>query len=462
MHSTVLFRRPPVGVAFLLLAAAPLFAAGLEAGAAKRVITPDMKKYAPVYLAGFGHNRPATGIHDDLFVRCVALRAGARPLVLCGVDSIGLFVDDTDGIRKAAIDRLGKPADIVVAALHDHEAPDTMGLWGPKFDTSGLNEDYNRFLAAQAADAIVEAVHNLTPAEVALASVRNPQLDAFIHDNRPPVVHDAEVIALSLRAKKGRTPIATLVNWANHPETLADENTLITADNNAALYITLEKELGGTAVYLNGAVGGMQSSLGAKVKEADGSPVPERSFRKAEIIGHTVAMLAVERLRTARWQGIDQITYREARPKLPIANQGFQMAAAAGIFKGRKQAMAGGFNEVPVGFLRLSSAGKPVLEAACIPGELYPELSVGGVERYAGADFPETPIEQPIKPRMKAPFRMLFGLANDEIGYIIPKAEWDNTAPWLQSAPKRWYGEVNSTGPETAPVLLQALFNLMN
>ncbi len=61
---------------------------------------------------------------------------------------------------------------------------------------------------------------------------------------------------------------------------------------------------------------------------------------------------------------------------------------------------------------------------------------------------------------MKAPFRMLFGLADDEIGYIIPAAEWDDKAPWLQNAPKRWYGEVNSVGPEAAPIIVRTLQQL--
>ena len=33
------------------------------------------------------------------------------------------------------------------------------------------------------------------------------------------------------------------------------------------------------------------------------------------------------------------------------------------------------------------------------------------MERYAGADFPDAAIEPPLKARMKAPFRMVFGLA---------------------------------------------------
>ena len=63
----------------VLLAAAPAFAA-LRAGAAKRVITPDLEKFAPVYMAGFGHNRRATSIHDDLWARCFALGTERLPL----------------------------------------------------------------------------------------------------------------------------------------------------------------------------------------------------------------------------------------------------------------------------------------------------------------------------------------------------------------------------------------------
>jgi len=57
---------------------------------------------------------------------------------------------------------------------------------------------------------------------------------------------------------------------------------------------------------------------------------------------------------------------------------------------------------------------------------------------------------------------MLFGLADDEIGYIIPKAEWDEKAPWLNNAPKRWYGEANSVGPDAAPMIAKTIQDLLN
>ena len=83
--------------------------------------------------------------------------------------------------------------------------------------------------------------------------------------------------------------------------------------------------------------------------------------------------------------------------------------------------------------------------------------------KYEGADFPEAALEPAIKrDMMTAPYRMLFGLADDEIGYIIPKVEWDNQPPWLNGASKRWYGEVNSVGPEAAPIITAALKELLN
>ncbi len=118
-------------LAACILVALPAFAE-MRAGAAARIITPDLAKFGPVYMAGFGNNRRATAIHDDLYARCLALQPAKTPLVICGVDSIGLFWDDVKRIRETVRTKLGRDADIVVAAMHDHQAPDTMGLWGPK------------------------------------------------------------------------------------------------------------------------------------------------------------------------------------------------------------------------------------------------------------------------------------------------------------------------------------------
>ncbi len=52
---------------------------------------------------------------------------------------------------------------------------------------------------------------------------------------------------------------------------------------------------------------------------------------------------------------------------------------------------------------------------------------------------------------------LLLGLANDELGYIIPKRQWDLKAPYAYGRDKPQYGEVNSCGPDVAPRLMQGL-----
>jgi hypothetical protein len=56
---------------------------------------------------------------------------------------------------------------------------------------------------------------------------------------------------------------------------------------------------------------------------------------------------------------------------------------------------------------------------------------------------------------------MVLGLANDEIGYMIPKSEWDSARPYVHgparepddSKKERPYGEDNSGGPDIAGVV---------
>ena len=52
---------------------------------------------------------------------------------------------------------------------------------------------------------------------------------------------------------------------------------------------------------------------------------------------------------------------------------------------------------------------------------------------------------------------MQFGLANDEISFIIPRRQWDSVAPYAYGRDKSQYGEINSCSPEVAPIIMQAL-----
>jgi hypothetical protein len=103
------------------------------------------------------------------------------------------------------------------------------------------------------------------------------------------------------------------------------------------------------------------------------------------------------------------------------------------------------------------------LELYAIPGELYPELwLVKGdgesfVERPDGADFPDAEEETPLMalvPEGRMP--VILNNANDALGYILPKPQFDWDPPYAYE-PEGQYGEENSLGPETGPTLTRAM-----
>ena len=94
-----------------------------------------------------------------------------------------------------------------------------------------------------------------------------------------------------------------------------------------------------------------------------------------------------------------------------------------------------------------------------IPGEIYPELVYGKIQDPVdpGADFPDAKKEPSVVQLVQREKWILIGMANDEIGYIIPKRQWDRKKPFAYGRKKAQYGKVNSCGPETAALLMKAL-----
>ncbi|HWC16190.1 MAG TPA: hypothetical protein VG498_04220, partial [Terriglobales bacterium] len=113
--------------------------------------------------------------------------------------------------------------------------------------------------------------------------------------------------------------------------------------------------------------------------------------------------------------------------------------------------------QTEVDYIQLRSGPAVIAEIAAVPGEIYPELVNGGISRYGGADYPDAPLEPALRKNFRSHYQFVFGLANDELGYLIPKAEWDSQPPWLQNRERAWYGEVNSLGANAAAAVMSAL-----
>ena len=143
-------------------------------------------------------------------------------------------------------------------------------------------------------------------------------------------------------------------------------------------------------------------------------------------------------------------------PQFILDNAMFRLAGGIGLLNR-------GFPEL---FLTRTEIAAMTLGPAtflAIPGEIYPELIFGGIVNPEGRDFNIDPIEVPnIKSMMSGKYKFIFGLANDEIGYIIPKSEWDVEKPYLYNSKRDFYGEENSLGPETAPILHREISTLLD
>jgi hypothetical protein len=473
-------------LAFLSLRTGVLRAAALQAGAAKATITPDVKA-TKVYMAGFDNNRVATGVHDGLYVRCLALGVRHQTLALCEADVIGLFYDDVLKVREKVKAQAPEVMEVIVASSHDHEGPDTMGLWGPTPLESGMDEKYMDWLDDRIASTALQAIHSMQDARMTLGRDDHPLLAMLQSDSRPPYVKDPYLFVMQLKSLAGDHPIVTLVNWSDHPETLGRHNTLITADFPHWLCQYMEDHVGGTAVYFQGSIGGLLSTLGDDVALQDpetGYVAKDGTWRKAELFGLMIGELATRALKNGQDVPVDSLVLRKAVIFAPLDNDHFRVAEALNIFKGRKplytdgrvdrtttekvlpslgkaQVATGRDLETEVDYIQLLSRGQVLAEITTVPGEIYPELVNGGITRYAGADFPDAPFEPTLRAHLHSRYQFIFGLANDELGYIIPKAEWDNQPPWLLNKKDRWYGEVNSAGEEVAGAVTRALVRLM-
>ncbi len=480
--------RPHVTLLLCSLTLVPGIARGqhLRAGVAKAAITPGVGA-SKVYMAGFGNNRIATGVHDDLYIRCLALAAGESTLAMCSADLIGLFYDDVLKVREKLKAQAPEVTHLIVASTHDHEGPDTLGLWGATQFSSGMNEKYMDWLDEKIAATALEAVRTLEAARLTLARDDHPLLALLQSDSRPPYVKDPYVFVMRLTASATGKAIATLVNWSDHPETLDSKNAEITADYPHWLCQFVEEHRGGTAIFFDGSIGGLLSTLGDDVALQDpqtGQVAKDGTWRKAELFGTTLGQLVEQALRSGEEVTVDGLVVRRSVVFAPLSNDWFRVAGAAGIYRNRKPLYTDGKldpataekdfpgygklkyatgkdTQTEVDYVQLVAQGHVVAEIASIPGEIYPELVNGGITRYPGADYPDAPFEPALRAHLKSKYQFVFGLANDELGYIIPKAEWDNEPPWLLNKKERWYGEINSAGPEIAGVVTRALVQLI-
>jgi hypothetical protein len=416
-------------------------------------------KFDPVWMAGFSNGRAANGIHDDIWARTIVIDDGNTRIAIVALDVIGFMNNNVVEVR-AMIPVSSGVKYTIIASNHPHEGPDLLGLWGKTPFKSGINKEYLAFVKRQIVKSVETAVANIRPARLEISQDLTGALP-LVKDTRDPQVFDCGLRIIKAVDKENGNILGSVIAWADHPETLWSRNLLITSDFPHYVRQFVEKGIfkgdsivkqgiGGVAVYLNGAVGGLMTthpSLAVK-DPVTGEEFKEPTFGKAEAQGKQVALLALNAMDNPS-EKIDSagISLIVKSVLMPINNTLFRLGTALGVLD---RGMVGWMNMRS----ELSVFNIGPLSFATIPGEAYPELINGGIEAPEGQDFKTRPLEvPPVRDMMEGKYKFVFCLANDEVGYILPKSQWDEVAPFAYNRKDSPYGEENSLGPETASIL---------
>ena len=373
---------------FCLLPFCPLLAnaqGNLVAGAGKADITPPLG----TPLAGYGARvgKPSTGVHDPTEARALIINNGVEKIAFVSVDHLGYdhaMVERVRSIASAATKI--NPDRIFVMSSHTHAGggayleifPVLAGRYDPKI---------RAFYEERAAEAIVRANRDLTPARIAIGAGEARGISRFRSKWPPDGPVDPEVGVIRVDSAATGKPIAVLMNFAAHPTVLGAKNFEFSADFVGYARSALEKMLGGQAmaIFANGAQGTIapQALQGAT------------EWERAENVG---TILAAE---------VFKVTLM-IKPKEAV-----EIKLARATFDIKPQPPAGFPAGVafPPGYTTEVNAISFDNRVAfvTIPGELSSILNLQIKERGRLLGFEKT---------------FLLGLTNDALGYIITEDEY--------------------------------------
>lgn len=237
-----------------------------RAGVARGDITPPVGIYHRMWGAAT-HDR-ATGVHRPLTACVLWLqpREGQREqgLLIVALDHCVLVRGEIERIQQEIAQATGiAPGQIYVTLSHTHAAG-LMMRSRADFPGGDLIGPYLDGLARKLSELAPQAIQGAQPGTLVYGVGRcNMAANRDFHDERkrifvcginPTGISDDTVLVARIVAESSKT-IATLVNYACHPTTLAWDNTSISPDYIGALRETVERETGAPCLFLQGASG---------------------------------------------------------------------------------------------------------------------------------------------------------------------------------------------------------------
>ena len=274
----------------------------LRAGFGRARLTPTINadhddpangRFRSMPLAGFGNRdgKPATGTHDELEVKAVALRVGRQLAVMVGADALIVPPEVTDAaMRRIESELRLSRQQVYLSATHTHSS---IGAWGEgrvaESFAGGFQPGVRIWFADRIVAAITEAIGDLAPAELGQGRFAAPE---FVRNRlvRERGSVDPEFSFLVLKQAGGR--VAVLGSYSAHATLLSAAVMQFSGDYPGWWQRAVESATGGPAVFLAGGVG------------SHGPVTPTRGFEGAQVMGESLARRTLEEL-----------------PKVPLSRQ---------------------------------------------------------------------------------------------------------------------------------------------
>jgi hypothetical protein len=426
---------PGRSIALACLALTMLVAAGpdsradeheFQAGAAMRVITPD--PLLPV-SGGMGLPEPTTEKRGEISARALVFRKGGESVAIVSLDLLGFPSVLCDRVR-AKVDRI--PAEnVLIGVTHTHSAPDCYAFPdGRGGHTADL--DYLDFVCNQAAEAVNAAIDQLRPARLRVATGEAAERIAF--NSYAPALYDRRMSILQAVDPEGAA-IATLVNYAVHPEVLGNGLGILSPDLIGPFCDRVEETVGGLALFMNGAQGGMVTADNRDL-DAQGDPLSGRwpdiqTWDECIRIGHLMADEALRILGDAPEQADPVLECHAQDVTFPVESEDlWNVVLYSPLDYPRNEedrSVTSRINLVNLGNAQILT----------IPGEAMPNVGF-----Y-------------LKRKMRGEHNLLFGLTNDAFGYILARVDF-------QSFPRYDYVSRVCLGEMTGEILMEAALDLVD
>lgn len=392
-----------------------LSAQELKVGAAVRIITPD-----PLIAVsgGVGTPKPAHIKNGDLFARALVFEKNGERIAVVNIDNIGWPAVLGDKSRKLI--KGIPPENILIGVTHTHSAPDAYGF-PDQNGKVGADLAYLDWCVKQIADAVNEAVEKLETANLKIAV--GEAKGKIAYNYYAPKLYDPRCGVIQAIDKKGKT-IATLVNYAIHPEVIGNSRDILSPDMVGPLYDRIEDKTGGVAIFMNGAQGGM---ITADNRREGGKEASD--WAECKRIGELLADEALRIVETAPIQNNPNIYCTSKEITFPVDSEMMRF-----ILKNSPLALNTNKENTINTKLNLLNIGSA--QIVTIPGEALPNIGF-----Y-------------LKRKMPTEHAFLFGLTNDAFGYILTKEDF-------QSFDRYDYVSRTSLGEMTGEILIEELLEMI-